>query len=219
MPTRRIRFQLIVFVIITLIALTTLGWYYLRLPTLAGVGQYKVFVNLPTSGGLYASSNVTYRGATVGKVTDVLRIAGAHGMDDPFYKDRYGAKVWALEGHRYTPGFTRSEDVYFEPDATMGPGTELPVAGARLHMFRSKPPEALLVLERHGGTVVAGDCLQNWASSDRFFSLGAKVMMPFMGFIKPKNVGPAWYKNAKPGPDNFCTNANPGVSKSFFDTF
>jgi len=27
----------------------------------------------------------------LGKVTDVLRLAGFHGMDDPFYKDRYGA--------------------------------------------------------------------------------------------------------------------------------
>src|ERR1700742_4164997 len=29
----------------------------------------------------------------LGKVTDVIRIAAFHGMDDPFYADRYGARV------------------------------------------------------------------------------------------------------------------------------
>ena len=36
----------------------------------------------------------------LGRVTDVIRLAGNHGMDDPFYKDRYGAKVWAVRGQR-----------------------------------------------------------------------------------------------------------------------
>src|SRR5690242_10374266 len=34
----------------------------------------------------------------LGKVTDVVRLAGNHGMDDPFYKQRYGAKVWVVRG-------------------------------------------------------------------------------------------------------------------------
>jgi hypothetical protein len=41
----------------------------------------------------------------LGKVTDVIRIAGFHGMDDPFYKERYGAKVWVVRGQRYVAGF------------------------------------------------------------------------------------------------------------------
>lgn len=69
--TRFIWGQLILFLILTLIALTALGVYYLRLPALAGIGQYKVTVDLEASGGLYATSNVTYRGITIGKVTDV----------------------------------------------------------------------------------------------------------------------------------------------------
>ena len=39
MITRFIRSQLIIFSIITVLALTILGGYYLRLPTLAGIGQ------------------------------------------------------------------------------------------------------------------------------------------------------------------------------------
>ncbi len=53
----------------------------------------------------------------LGKVSDVIRLAGFHGMDDPFYADRYGAKVWAVKGQRYVAGFkTRSERTYFAPD-------------------------------------------------------------------------------------------------------
>jgi phospholipid/cholesterol/gamma-HCH transport system substrate-binding protein len=69
--TRFIRNQLIIFSIITVIALVVLGWYYLRLPTLAGVGQYTLSAELPASGGLYRTANVTFRGATIGKVTSV----------------------------------------------------------------------------------------------------------------------------------------------------
>jgi phospholipid/cholesterol/gamma-HCH transport system substrate-binding protein len=69
--TRFIKLQLIVFTILTLIALIALGWYYLRLPSLAGVGQYTLKADLPASGGLYPTANVTYRGITIGKVTEV----------------------------------------------------------------------------------------------------------------------------------------------------
>jgi phospholipid/cholesterol/gamma-HCH transport system substrate-binding protein len=66
-----IRRQLIVFGILTVVALVVLGWYYLRIPTLVGIGQYTLKADLPASGGLYPTANVTYRGETIGKVTDV----------------------------------------------------------------------------------------------------------------------------------------------------
>ncbi len=62
MLTRLIRIQLVLFSIVTVLALVFLGWYYLRLPTLAGVGQYTLYADLPASGGLYKTANVTYRG-------------------------------------------------------------------------------------------------------------------------------------------------------------
>jgi phospholipid/cholesterol/gamma-HCH transport system substrate-binding protein len=52
-------------------ALVALGWYYLRIPSLVGVGQYQLTVQLPASGGLYRTSNVTYRGIQIGRVTKV----------------------------------------------------------------------------------------------------------------------------------------------------
>jgi phospholipid/cholesterol/gamma-HCH transport system substrate-binding protein len=69
--TRFIKIQLALFTVLTVIALVTLGWYYLRLPSAAGIGQYTLQAELPASGGLYRTANVTYRGITIGKVTEV----------------------------------------------------------------------------------------------------------------------------------------------------
>ncbi|WP_059015072.1 MCE family protein [Mycobacterium sp. M26] len=72
MLTRFIKTQLVIFGVLTVVALLVLGVYFLRLPTLAGVGQYTLKADLPSSGGLYATANVTYRGVTIGRVTEVV---------------------------------------------------------------------------------------------------------------------------------------------------
>ncbi|MCW2551638.1 MAG: virulence factor Mce family protein [Mycobacterium sp.] len=71
MLTRFIKIQLVIFTILTIIALVVLGWYYLRLPSVVGIGQYELKAELPRSGGLYATANVTYLGTQIGKVTAV----------------------------------------------------------------------------------------------------------------------------------------------------
>lgn len=135
----------------------------------------------------------------LGKVTDVIRIAGNHGMDDPFYKDHYGAKVWAVRGQRYATGFgTNSPETYFTPDVEMDATTAVPLAGAQLYVIDSRPPEGILLLERHDGIAITGDCLQHWHETDAYFNWLGKIMLPVMGFIKPHNVGPAWLKHTKP---------------------
>src|ERR1700757_3834480 len=71
MLTRPIRIQLVIFTMVTVLAIVILGWYYLRVPRLVGIGQYTLYADLPASGGLYKTSNVTYRGIQIGKVTAV----------------------------------------------------------------------------------------------------------------------------------------------------
>lgn len=135
----------------------------------------------------------------LGKVTDVLRLAAFHGMDDPFYRERYGAKVWAVAGQRYTAGFdTGADKVYLEPDRFMDRTTELPLPDARLLVIDSTPPEANLLLAREGGVLVSGDSLQNWAGPDEYFNWPARLVMRMMGFFRPYNLGPAWRKQTKP---------------------
>ncbi len=138
----------------------------------------------------------------LGRVTDVVRLAGFHGMDDPFYADRYGAKVWVVRGQRYTSGFGDSKDAYFTPHVEMEATTALPIAGARLHVFGGTTPDGLLILDREGGVAIAGDSLQHWHEPDEFFNWPARVMMRPMGFMKPHNLGPGWLKRAKPPHDH-----------------
>jgi phospholipid/cholesterol/gamma-HCH transport system substrate-binding protein len=71
MLTPFVKRQLIVFVFLTVGSILVLGMYYLQIPSLMGVGRYTLKAELPASGGLYPTANVTYRGNTIGKVTDV----------------------------------------------------------------------------------------------------------------------------------------------------
>ncbi|HWS91680.1 MAG TPA: MlaD family protein [Mycobacterium sp.] len=71
MLTPFIKRQLILFSILTVITAVTLGGYYLKIPSAAGIGQYTLHADLPASGGLYKTANVTYRGETIGTVTAV----------------------------------------------------------------------------------------------------------------------------------------------------
>ena len=67
-----IKIQLVLFTILTIIALVGVG---LVLPADAQRGRASgpttLHANLPRSGGLYATANVTYRGTQIGKVTEV----------------------------------------------------------------------------------------------------------------------------------------------------
>ena len=137
----------------------------------------------------------------LGRVKNVIRLAGFHGMDDPFYKSRYDAKVWSVNAP-YVSGIKIDpdpQDYYFQPDVVLDEAIELPINNAEIIHFKScKPHELLLFLKRDNGIIISGDCLQNWGETDIFFSLFAKVIMRIMGYIKPYNVGPGWLKYAKP---------------------
>ncbi|HMV65769.1 MAG TPA: hypothetical protein PKA64_02870 [Myxococcota bacterium] len=138
----------------------------------------------------------------LGRVEHVVRLAGFHGSDDPFYKQRYGATVWAVPGHAYATGFDVSpppEKHYFHADRLLG--DELPVRG-RLYTFRSCPNgEGLLLLDREGGVLISGDALQNWAEPDAYFNLIGRLAFRALGFLKPYNVGPGWLRQLKPDPE------------------
>lgn len=71
MLTRLAQWQLIIFAIVTIIAMSLVAVFYLRVPEALGIGRYSVTANFAASGGVYPNSNVTYRGTTVGRVTSV----------------------------------------------------------------------------------------------------------------------------------------------------
>jgi phospholipid/cholesterol/gamma-HCH transport system substrate-binding protein len=70
--SRRIRIQLTIFTVVALSTVAVMVLHFIQLPAmLFGVGRYTVTMELPKSGGLYESGNVTYRGTKVGRVESV----------------------------------------------------------------------------------------------------------------------------------------------------
>jgi len=69
---RRVKLQLTLFTVVALVAGAIMIFGYIKLPTmLFGISRYTVTVQFPQAAGLYGSSNVTYRGTEVGRVTNV----------------------------------------------------------------------------------------------------------------------------------------------------
>ena len=70
MITRRVRVQLVIFLVGTLVAMTFIGINYARVDRLFGSG-YTVTVEMAESGGIFTTADVTYRGVSIGRVTDM----------------------------------------------------------------------------------------------------------------------------------------------------
>src|ERR1700675_917554 len=71
MIDRLTKIQLAIFAVITVITLTVMGIFYLRLPATFGIGTYEASADFVAGGGLYKNANVTYRGVAVGRVESV----------------------------------------------------------------------------------------------------------------------------------------------------
>lgn len=136
----------------------------------------------------------------LGDIKHTIRIAGVHGMDDAFYKDKYGATVWSVTKNYFEGVVDHEATPYMVADRVLTMDTKLPIEDASVHIIdSSKIPEGFVLLKRDGDNIlIAGDCFQNWDKPDRFFNYGARIFMRLLGFVKAFNVGPAWYKAAIP---------------------
>jgi len=131
----------------------------------------------------------------IGKVENVVKIGSLHGVDDAFYANTYGAKVWAMPGMPL-------DNISIDNELTIG--GKLPVSGASLFAFETTNlPESILLLERDGGIAIACDALQNWNGPDEFFSDESKEVMGGMGFFQKANVGPVWMQANEPEAADF----------------
>ena len=131
-----------------------------------------------------------------GTIKNVVRLGDMHGVDDPFYLDRYNAVYWGLEGMGLPEGRTL--------DKIMKEGGELPLADSSIFIFKTvKRPECILKLERDNGILIACDSLQNWAEPDDFTDQQTIETMSSMNFYQPANLGPAWMHGSEPQKDDF----------------
>jgi hypothetical protein len=132
----------------------------------------------------------------LGQVVNVVRLGDMHGMDDPFYIDRYKAIFWALPGMNIQEGL--------KIDKELKEGGEMPFGDCTLFEFKSvKRPECILRLDRAGGIMIACDSLQNWIEPDQFFDGETIATMQKMDFFKTANLGPAWMHESQPQASDF----------------
>ncbi len=136
----------------------------------------------------------------LGKVAHVMRLVPSHGMDDPFYVDRYDAEFWSLE----------DGTIYNEPKITQPliEGGALPFSNAKLFVFKHlHQSEAAIFLPpsltgeegsekgREKGLLLTGDAVQSYASYPHTNWLARKVL-PLIGFTQETIIPKMWIKMA-----------------------
>jgi hypothetical protein len=123
----------------------------------------------------------------IGKVKHLVKLSDSHGIDEPFYADRYRPEVWGLpEAKRRGAEKTR----------TLGP--DGPVAGGVVVTYPGVQGwrEAAYLVPHGGGTLVTCDAIQNCADTDGASFLG-RLLMSLMGFKGGVIVPPMWRKFQK----------------------
>ena len=128
--------------------------------------------------------------AALGEVKNILRLGALHGVDDPYYADKFKPRMWSQAG-----GTT-----YTEPpvDAELNPSTELPFPRGKLFFFEGTVhPECALLLDDGDGLLLTCDGIQNYGDYS-YNNFAAKLMMPLIGFARTTLVGPIWLKLMTP---------------------
>jgi hypothetical protein len=132
------------------------------------------------------SSDEESRLETLGSVKRILRLGPMHGVDDPYYIERYKAELWAPGPSEAHP--EPSADVQFDAS------TPLPFPDATMFCFAGlKQNEAALLLQRGPGLLITCDSIQNYGDF-RHNNLAARLIMPLIGFRKTTLIGPIWAK-------------------------
>jgi hypothetical protein len=133
---------------------------------------------------------------SLGPIAHVVRLGAFHGRDDPFYRDRYRAKLWALPESMHADGRKADHDLV--------PCGVLPLRDAELFAFESaKYPEAALLLLRDGGILITCDAVQNWSTVDRYFSAETGARFTAQGLIRPANIPSTWLGACEPDASDF----------------
>ena len=130
----------------------------------------------------------------LGTVAHVVKLGSFHGRDDAFYTQRYpDATMWAPPGMPHERGVATG--------CELGPGA-VPIPGASAFIFEtSSLSEALIVLEREGGILIACDSFQNRETPDHFHSENAMQSAPKL--FGRGVIGPGWRNAAKPQASDF----------------
>ncbi len=126
----------------------------------------------------------------LGDVKRVLRLGPLHGLDDPYYVERFGAEFWA-QGESETYPEQKIEQ-------RLTTDRPLPFPDGELFAFEgTKQPESILLIRRDPGILLTCDSIQHYGDY-RHNTLLPRLMMPLIGFPRTTVVGPIWLKIMTP---------------------
>jgi hypothetical protein len=123
----------------------------------------------------------------LGKVAHLVKLSDSHGLDEPYYADRFKPVVWTLEGASVA-GATSTKQL--GPETPLSDGTLLRFPGATAWK------ESAMHIARGGGTLVTCDAIQNHADADGVSFMG-RLMMPILGFKGGVISAPMWRRFQK----------------------
>ncbi|MBW9213948.1 MCE family protein [Mumia sp. zg.B53] len=120
MITRRVRVQLVLFLVITLVGIAYVGATYARLDRLIGGSGYSVTVQMAESGGIFTGADVTYRGVSVGRVKEMWLTADGVDVEVRIDEDapRIPADTAVVVANKSAVG---EQYLDFQPEGAAGP--------------------------------------------------------------------------------------------------
>jgi phospholipid/cholesterol/gamma-HCH transport system substrate-binding protein len=121
MDSKLVRYQIVAFVVVTVLGVTYAMFNYVGLAKTLGFGQYTVSVDLPSAGGLYANADVTERGVTVGKVKDLHLTHGGGVVADIDLDNGTQIPSKGLKAAVANTSAVGEQYLNLTPDATGGP--------------------------------------------------------------------------------------------------
>jgi hypothetical protein len=124
----------------------------------------------------------------MGVVKHLVKLSESHGIDEPFYVDRYKPDLWTMPGAKLDAGVV----------ATKVLGPACPIDGGVVLDFPGSAgwKERALWIPNGGGTLISCDALQNHADRE-FTSAGGRLMSSLLGFKGGVIVAPMWRKMQK----------------------
>lgn len=125
--------------------------------------------------------------AKLGVVKHLVKLSDSHGLDEPYYVDRFRPEVWVVRG---------SKSGKVKATRTLGP--DAPIAGASVVEFpgTSGWAECAVWIPNAGGTLITCDVLQNHCDTEGA-STFAKLVTPLLGFQGGVIVASMWRKQQK----------------------
>ncbi len=119
----------------------------------------------------------------LGTVEHVVKLGALHGLDDPYYVDRFGATLWAPPDATHKRGLTTARQL---DESTC------PIEGGTVFLFRTtRLPEAAIRIDAGGGTLLTCDAVTNLVDLEGSSGMEA-VLTRENGFARPASIGAQW---------------------------